>query len=865
MLKRMNTPMTVLAVMMLALSAGCPKDEVGGSDGGTDGTLPIGGGNGNGTATRTLALNGSSPITLFFQDHVDLAFTLSEKDGSASVGAEVSYSLNGNYATLSAASSVTTSQGIATVRLTGGNTRGNVLLTASAVDADDVTVTVNVKEATDGTLIVQVNSGTRIPVSAANVRVYRGANGSVTQTCSGLTAAATLPNAAYTADLETVPGEHQFDTVSHNSNITVWVDGSNADGMVVGHGCVEGNTIQGGADNVIVVTITQEATTIANDYDALLHIDLATGLPEPYDTYVNTTADVFGNPVGYGSWLALKSLHKQLMQNASGEPCLGWGDLVDDAGNPYETGAGVARCYALALINIDLVNANTEFVCDDYAERETECATKRAECIADASSNACSDVYCNDGVDGIFGTADDVCSCYASFDCVADNANHFITQGTVESAVDGYASENETYVALTTAGVDLEKLVTDFEVGVQFGIQDVDSNGNAMPEGTVHIDENWREYVFNWSLGCDANDLGCSRRAVTIPTDATDPNFRAGMSTDYNASYTQQNLVFEDGTTFTERYRVIPDTHSITLHYGNMILLALEQVVFPSICEGCDSMASVLNNFIGCRNDDGTPGPGAESIAGIIPGGLINEATAATLCESGLAFASTYAENQISSNLELTGEESAEVKGVDGLAGGGVFYLVDEDMNLETEYLRDVEMTLRWSDSDDPLSSTDTEAGIVGYGRVAAADCMNDSACAASGTVCAPVPHYLEIAMLEMDCVVGLVSTASVNVVAGGQACTADEQCKTGLCIDLDESNTSNTIATGICYMACDPDGAAGQCINGQLCEEDAIDILIDGQTNANGEIFGAAGDDYYGNAAATSCMPDPNAAGSGS
>ena len=39
-----------------------PQRQVGGGDGGSDGTLPIGGGNGNGVANRTLALNGTSPI-----------------------------------------------------------------------------------------------------------------------------------------------------------------------------------------------------------------------------------------------------------------------------------------------------------------------------------------------------------------------------------------------------------------------------------------------------------------------------------------------------------------------------------------------------------------------------------------------------------------------------------------------------------------------------------------------------------------------------------------------------------------------------------------------------------------------------------
>ena len=66
-----------------------------------------------------------------------------------------------------------------------------------------------------------------------------------------------------------------------------------------------------------------------------------------------------------------------------------------------------------------------------------------------------------------------------------------------------------------------------------------------------------------------------------------------------------------------------------------------------------------------------------------------------------------------------------------------------------------------------------------------------------------------------------------------------------------------------ICYMACDPDGAAGQCGNGQVCAECSRDTR-DGQTNANGEGVRCGRRDFYGEAPADSTMPDPNTAGGG-
>ena len=150
---RTKNLMTLASVLLLAFSTGCPEDVSGGG-GDDDGTLPIGGGgNGGNEGSRTLSFQGSSPVILFYGDHVDLAFSLSDKDGNPVAGDSINYALNGNYATLGAVSSSTTTQGISTVRVTAGSTRGNVLLTASAEGANDATVTINVKEATDGSLL----------------------------------------------------------------------------------------------------------------------------------------------------------------------------------------------------------------------------------------------------------------------------------------------------------------------------------------------------------------------------------------------------------------------------------------------------------------------------------------------------------------------------------------------------------------------------------------------------------------------------------------------------------------------------------------------------------------------------------------
>ncbi|MBL93138.1 MAG: hypothetical protein CMH56_15160 [Myxococcales bacterium] len=863
---RTNFLMMLTSVAFLALTTGCPEDPTGG-DGDGDATLPIGGGgNGNQEGSRSLAFQGASPVTLFFGDHVDLAFVLKDKDGTPVAGDSVNYSLDGSYATLGATSATTSTQGISTVRLTAGSARGNLLLTASAEGATDAVVTINVKEATDGSLLVNVTSQTRITVTDAYVRVYRGANGAVTHTCASLAAAANMPNPTYTADIGAMPGNHEFETISHNSNLTVYVEGKNETGMVVGTGCQDQLTMQGGEQNVVDIVLTQDASDLADEYDVLLRVQMDQGLPEPYQTYVSTTAAVLGDPVGYGTWYALKGLHKRLMEG----PCFGLGDLVDSSGAVYETGAGVPYCYALGFIDLAIANANDPAICDDYTSRENECAEARAACFADSTNEeACNDTYCNDP-DGILGNGDEACSCYASFECVSEGG--YTLQPLVANTLDQAAANNEdigeTYSTIKSTGVDLELLATDFEVGARFDVQDVDSEGNALPEGTLHVDETWREYVFNWSLGCDeSDDLGCRRRSVTIPTDENDPLYRAGMTTEYNASYSQASLVNTDGTSFDERFRINPDAHAITLHYGSILLLAMEQVVFPSICEGCTSLQDVLNSFIGCTNPDGTPGPGAIAIADGINGliNLLDYNPAATLCSAGLGFAAGYAEGQVT-ELQVAPSETADVKDIEGLAGTGVFYLVDEDMDLKTEYVRDVGMELRWNDPADPLGSADLAAPISGHGRAAAEDCVNDSECAAVGTVCAPIPHYLEIAKVELACIDALQSTTSTPVVGGGQSCTADEQCQTGICIDLDADNTSNVIADGICYMACDTTATEGQCSNGQVCEADAVDILIDGQSKANGAIFGSDPEDvtryngtdpYYGSAPAPSCMPE--------
>jgi hypothetical protein len=247
----------------------------------------------------------------------------------------------------------------------------------------------------------------------------------------------------------------------------------------------------------------------------------------------------------------------------------------------------------------------------------------------------------------------------------------------------------------------------------------------------------------------------------------------------------------------------------MALRYGAIIMIAMNELVFPSICEDCNSFEDVLLWLVPCDSL-------ADAVEGAIglPGALTEG-----LCGTALSFGAQYVEGMVL-DLELAGNPEVVGKEEAGVTGGGMFYLVDTNMDLTTEDVTEFEMHVQWNDPNDPVLSQDILLPITGEGRAAASGCTHDAICDA-GETCQPVAHYLKIAELEMDCRI------AVGAATAGASCTQDVQCGSGLCVGA----TQNT--AGACFAACEE---TSQCGAG-TCVSDGVLVNLDDVMNGLGDV----------------------------
>lgn len=346
--------------------------------------------------------------------------------------------------------------------------------------------------------------------------------------------------------------------------------------------------------------------------------------------------------------------------------------------------------------------------------------------------------------------------------------------------------DNVTNGALTEVqniGANIEGLTEEFEIGATYTITPLN------PElGGYTVNEEWNRFVFKWNIGCDhPGDLKCVRRAVTPPADMMPP-FRA-VQTTYGATI-QHAIPTGDAYPIDERFVVTPeDGYAMELAYGSILILAMNQLVFPSLPGGLagNSLHEVLNNLVDCQSLGGSIG--------------------SSLCTAGLAAADAYVTNELD-GLTIGGGDDNVVIGKDesGVTGGGTFSLIDADGDLKTELVREVDLYVQYTDPDNPGASQDIFAPITGHGRLAADACAQDTDCEA-GFACVPVAHVLETAAIEMDC------RPIRGMALGGGDCMADTDCRSGHCLG------ATPTAAGTCYQACDADA---QCGAGNVCATDA-------------------------------------------
>lgn len=365
------------------------------------------------------------------------------------------------------------------------------------------------------------------------------------------------------------------------------------------------------------------------------------------------------------------------------------------------------------------------------------------------------------------------------------------------------------FITVETVGGDIDQLIRRFEVGAQFSLTTTTSASR------VSIEESWKAIVFTWSLSCPQGDTGCARR----PIELSGANAHlAPAAAIYGGSITHAPRT-TPAPGETERFRIEPDEHPINIRYGAIILLALNQVVFPNLPGNIagNNLTQVVQNIVNCPNV-GTSVSNATS-------GLLSANFVEGLCTAAVTAAATYVENQI---LALDSQNNPGLIGrpEDGLTGGGEFFLTDADHDLRTELVQNLTMYAQWTTPGNPNQSQDLTSPITGAGRRTAENCTVDTDCPA-GMLCAPIAHYLKVRALELDC------RYTVGATAGGVGCAQDSDCGSGLCFDP---------GTGIrvCYQACD---GAGTCNIG-TCTEDAASVSL------NGVLAG------LGNATADACVP---------
>jgi hypothetical protein len=383
-----------------------------------------------------------------------------------------------------------------------------------------------------------------------------------------------------------------------------------------------------------------------------------------------------------------------------------------------------------------------------------------------------------------------------SYRDVEQNPNAYTTWNLGQDALHEMLLDQlgQTYLDITSVGAGVRDVVTDFEVGGRFAVYE-------SATGALSIDEAWQDIVLYWPLPCDeidgSIDMACARRPLSLEDD----NLAPVLAT-YGAAYDLAPNADE-----TERFEVVTDPHGLTLRYGALLLAILEQVVFPSLPGdiAADNFGDVLTNIVGCDN-----------IAASISGDPTAALFISSLCETGLDFAAAELEQQLLS-LEV---ESTNV-GEEGLAASGTFALVDEDHNLETELVYDYEFNVQWFVPGDPGASNDIAAPIRGDGRRAWATCTDDAQCG-TGKSCQARGSYLKVARIELGC------NANIGTLAGGTACTNDDQCQGGLCSPVGAGGAL------VCAEACDGNN---DCASGLACNEMGALISLDPMMDGLGDV----------------------------
>ncbi len=717
-ISNVNSVLRLATALTMVPLAGCDKDSP--SDltqiAGDADTLP---GDSDQSFPYTLSLIGTSPISVTFGQSVDLRFRIVDRTNAVVPSRTVLFALTGTGGTLSVTERTTDALGVAMVRFTAGMGTTTISLTATALDANPVIVSLQIRGEAPGDLRVQVSSAARISVARAQIYVITAASGTLPEPCSALLAATMLPETPYLFVQSPIPGQHTFTDFPAGTGVAVVAYGQNAAGDRVAQGCDDGITILADGMTSASVSMTQLPAVFTGDLDALVTLNLGAALPQPYEGYVNTVTEILTSP------------------------------------------AGIAAYYV--LIGVDNAGFTT------FMDWTPPGATEERQATLD-------EVLANQN---IFGTWRDL---------TTDLDNELTTQ------------LGEPYAAAKALGPDIRGLLSSFDVGSRVAIGEL----SETVANQWAVDESYQAIVYTWDQSCAVGDVGCARRPFVL-----DETGYAPLHAGYNVLTS-----YAPTTGATERYRAQMPPHLLPLSYGAVVMTGVSELVFPSVCDGCQNLTDVMQYLLDCATLGAWLSNWVNDLVGF---SIVDAADTQAYCEAGVADVATSLEDDV---IAMTAADAPALEARDANNSGGTFYLVDTDSNLSSDQLRDLSMVVHWVDPNDAAFSQDVSSPVTGKGRTAATDCDADTDCSAEQS-CQLLASYLEVRALETTC------KKAIGTVAGGDDCTQDNQCRSAKCVG----------ATGakLCFAAC---ATVADC-GGASCDAERTTLNLNVVRAGLGEAYG--------------------------
>jgi hypothetical protein len=332
-----------------------------------------------------------------------------------------------------------------------------------------------------------------------------------------------------------------------------------------------------------------------------------------------------------------------------------------------------------------------------------------------------------------------------------------------------------------TVGGDVTSVVTNMTVGGKLQIVTVDAAGNFTGNW------GWNDFLFTWRYG-----LGCN------PSNACCPGGRHRYSGD---DMHLEPVAAEFSGTLTQRanpsaieYNMVVADHKLSIQYGRLLWFVLENVILPPLTDQ-NTLVGAIESLFGC--DPAQPTVcGCARVGAWIEDqvGIANVGTA--ICGSAIAAISAQFEMALTDLTWNGSDNSYFTMGIDGV-------LADADLDLRTDKITGgVSGKLHLDDS-----SSDFTGDL--FGDIERRACLKDAVCTAY-EACRAAVDVLD------DCAARLVCMPRVGDRVAGQNCSAQSQCKSGVCL--------GTGVTATCFTTCEQNA---DCPSALACGQEAADVTV--------------------------------------